>query len=534
MAPVAVHIKHAGKTHDITIDTDRPPIAFKENIYQKTGVPIDRMKVMVKGGILKDDANWAKIAPKEGQTFMVIGAAGELPKAPSNPVIFLEDLDDTELARALAYPVGLKNLGNTCYMNATVQAMRAIPELQTVLASSQPTLPLARSLRDLYDSMSKTTEGINPQAFLQDLRRAVPQFAEMSRSESATLFGGGYAQQDAEECWSQITNNLQVLPGLPGPSGSASHATFVGQYMTAVMRRELKCDEAPEEPVDVSTQKVLKVDCNISIKTNFMQPGILAALDEKIEKISPSLGRPAIYSQRMRLERLPTYLTVHMVRFAWRRDINKKAKIMRQVKFPIEFDALDLTTDELRAKLSPVSSKLKLIEKNRAERRKVRKRTKAAKAVVPTDREGDVDMAEAPPVALEEAGELQPEEVYIAKEKAELAELVDADVKQDIGASQTGLYDLVAIITHKGPDADGGHYIGFVKRSVFHPVGPQSAPAPDSSSIAPAGLEEDDEDWYKFDDEKVTVFPSEKIQTLCGGGEDASAYVLLYKSKSID
>ena len=52
------------------------------------------------------------------------------------------------------------------------------------------------------------------------------------------------------------------------------------------------------------------------------------ALDEKIEKISPSLGRPAIYSQRMRLERLPTYLTVHMVRFAWRRDINKKAKIM--------------------------------------------------------------------------------------------------------------------------------------------------------------------------------------------------------------
>ena len=53
MALVAVHIKHAGKTHDITIDTDQPPIAFKENIYQKTGVPIDRMKVMVKGGILK-------------------------------------------------------------------------------------------------------------------------------------------------------------------------------------------------------------------------------------------------------------------------------------------------------------------------------------------------------------------------------------------------------------------------------------------------------------------------------------------------
>jgi hypothetical protein len=52
------------------------------------------------------------------------------------------------------------------------------------------------------------------------------------------------------------------------------------------------------------------------------------ALDQKLEKRSPSLGREAVYTQRSRLTRLPTYLTVHMVRFAWRRDINKKAKIM--------------------------------------------------------------------------------------------------------------------------------------------------------------------------------------------------------------
>jgi ubiquitin carboxyl-terminal hydrolase 14 len=58
-------------------------------------------------------------------------------------------------------------------------------------------------------------------------------------------------------------------------------------------------------------------------------------------------------------------------------------------------------------------------------------------------------------------------------------------------------------VTHKGAAADAGHYIGFVKKSVFHP----EAEA------------DDDEDWYKFDDDKVSVFPREKLATLDGGGE---------------
>jgi ubiquitin carboxyl-terminal hydrolase 14 len=79
-----------------------------------------------------------------------------------------------------------------------------------------------------------------------------------------------------------------------------------------------------------------------------------------------------------------------------------------------------------------------------------------------------------------------------------------------------------AIVTHKGADADAGHYIGFVKKSVFH-AKPDGGPA----------FDEDDEDWYKFDDDKVSVFPREKLGTIDGGGEDASAYVLLYRSKPL-
>lgn len=137
------------------------------------------------------------------------------------------------------------------------------------------------------------------------------------------------------------------------------------------------------------------------------------------------------------------------------------------MKFPTEFDALDLATDELKAKLLPASRKLKEIEKERAERRKVRKRTKAvatstvtkdtpappaAEAAASTD--GDVNMTDAGPSAEGEGqgkgkavvgGELEDESVYREKEAKELAELVDTDLKKDIGASQTGLYDLVGM-----------------------------------------------------------------------------------------
>ena len=73
-----------------------------------------------------------------------------------------------------------------------------------------------------------------------------------------------------------------------------------------------------------------------------------------------------------------------------------------------------------------------------------------------------------------------------------------------------------AIVTHKGAAADSGHYMSFVKKSAIQ-----------------ADVPPEDEDWYKFADEKVSVFPKEKLATLDGGGEDSSAYVLLYKTKPL-
>lgn len=37
----------------------------------------------------------------------------------------------------------------------------------------------------------------------------------------------------------------------------------------------LKCDEADDEPSTVSTERVLKIECNISSTTNYMHTGVM-------------------------------------------------------------------------------------------------------------------------------------------------------------------------------------------------------------------------------------------------------------------
>lgn len=165
-------------------------------------------------------------------------------------------------------PTGLVNLQNTCYLNSTVQALRAIPELDSALAalpasSSAPgsttssgNAPLTRSMKQMWDGMGKTTEGYAPYAFLsvrpfpslilvplhkqltsmvlvvlQALRSVAPQFAEQGR-------GGGYAQQDADECWTVMTNALHALPPSGPSSSSSSSANFVSQFMMGEMVKE--------------------------------------------------------------------------------------------------------------------------------------------------------------------------------------------------------------------------------------------------------------------------------------------------------
>ncbi|KAI9804915.1 MAG: deubiquitinating enzyme [Piccolia ochrophora] len=595
MAAIPVVVKHSGKRYNVDLDPGSTGEDFKLQLYSLTNVEPERQKILVKGGQLKDDTALSSLGVKAGHTFMMMGTplsgdgSTSILQPPKEKMRFLEDLSEAEAARVEgATPAGLQNLGNTCYLNSTLQTLRAVPELQTALATYQPaktggnsdavpgssslgdlsqfglgglgaSTDLTASLRDLYQQMSDTQDGFPPLMFLNALRTSFPQFAQKSKT------GHGYAQQDAEEAWSQIVSQLRQKlkvtesagQGANGGASTPSNAaatSFVDKYLAGKFQAVLKCDEvaaaeAGEEAIQ-SEDTFYKLDCHISAQVNHLRDGIMAGLEEKIEKRSPILERDATYTKSSRIARLPKYLTVHFVRFFWKREAQKKAKIMRKVSFPKELDIVEFCTEELKSMLIPVRDKIRDVRKDEHDVERARKRQKRVadqtekddkerknktkgpdseeklaedKKVATSDKTkanskggaGDTEMADE---ASRTDADIEAEKsASILAAKKELANLMDPKLVADEGANQCGLYELRGVVTHQGASADSGHYTSYVKK--------EGLKDPKTGNKG-----EEDGKWWWFNDDKVSEVEAEKIETLSGGGESHSALILLYRA----
>lgn len=487
-----------------------------------------------------------KMGLKAGQSIMMMGtpsSSGRDLVPPKEKIKFVEDMTEAEQAQqAGATPAGLVNLGNTCYLNSTLQTLRSIPELQTALSTYSPgpsgplagmsQMDLAAQLSSLYTKMAKTQEAFPPINFLNALRVVFPQFAEKAKSNN------GYAQQDAEEAWSQIVQQLSQKVKVKD-STDAAEVSFVEKYMSGEFSSTMECDEEEarkggEKPI-ITKEGFFKLNCHIDGSTNHLRDGIMAALSEKLEKNSEVLGRDVMFTKKSQISRAPKYLAVHFVRFFWKRETQKKAKIMRKVTFPQELDIVEFCSDELRKALIPVRDKVREIRKDEEDMDRGRKRRKKNHEQNVADIPGGAglpsekaqDKAGADKSSNDDAimGETYKTDAEIDAEKdaqllaakKELNAIIDPGLRGDDGANQSGIYELRGVVTHQGASADSGHYTAYVKKSAT--VDPKTGKKG-----------EEDGNWWWFNDDKVSEVKVDRVQALAGGSESHSALILLYKA----
>lgn len=572
------NVKWGKETIEIELDPTAGVAGLKSELQARTGVPMERMKIMPKSkglwkGVLKDtvDLSTLKLSAITPPIQMLMMGSATLPVEPVKKTVFLEDLPPEEAAK-MVEPSGLVNLGNTCYLNSVTQCLRVIPPLRDGLKNYTPRptangnnqqtqihAMLLKSLLSTCDSLDRSPTAISPNNLVMATKMAFPQMAQTGPQ-------GQPMQQDAEEFYSSImgaaANELRgdsvIKAAFHGENCSDEELNGAVNVIDAVfglkMEETLTCDElttastsgddkdametdsnALVEPPVTTYDLHRKLVCNIQggsdassqVNITHIGEGIELSLTGKLEKYSDALGRNAQWTRSQKIARLPPYLVVQFGRFYWKATPDSqdhagvKCKVMKPVGFQGILDVYDFCSDKVKKVLKVARDKAAQEEEDRV----------AKKLRGEGDDEEDKE---------KEGGDAKMEEDKAEEEemddelKAALAMSVEPEqppVGPGLPANFQGLYELFAVVTHKGRDADGGHYMGWVKADNSDSRKGAAADNGDKKREKIADTDEDNDDWFVFDDDEVSPCKTEDILKLKGGGDWHMSYLNFYRAK---
>ena len=209
---------------------------LKYEIQKHSQVHSDEQLLIYKGKVFHDEEPIPEI-PFNSTITMLGTSPKEAPKQVKPEITFEEDLTYEERMKLLREKgeeivFGLNNLGNTCYLNSTVQCLGRVEELRTALKKYASQNPLSYQAVDpskkltyawgsTYEMLDTATEAVSPKRLIEVVREINPMFAEMDH--------GHCKQQDADECVSLLLNNVRDTLKTPGDNADVFSPVLIDE-----------------------------------------------------------------------------------------------------------------------------------------------------------------------------------------------------------------------------------------------------------------------------------------------------------------
>lgn len=266
--------------------------------------------------------------------------------------------------------VGLKNLGNTCFMNAVLQSLNNIQEFSCYF-SQLPTLEMKTGLngRKVYHSRSYTRQEMHDVVMAEELRKVLINLNTGGCGSKAAISPEclflviwkvvprfrGYQQQDAHEFLRYMLDRLhtelqQLLPPeraeaafVPrAPSASIVTAVFGGTLQSEVRCLACGTESKKFDPfLDLSLElpDAGRHDAPVSLTdclSSFVQVEELADTERYF---CSSCKCKQKSTKQFWIRRLPNVLCLHLKRFRWHNYF--RTKVDTGISFPLR--ALDMS-----------------------------------------------------------------------------------------------------------------------------------------------------------------------------------------------
>lgn len=237
--------------------------------------------------------------------------APSLPEMPSEEDSPLEEEAPLEQESPITQEVvvglsGLDNIGNSCYINATLQALHFLKPIQAQIEQHKGN----KVVKSIVEVLKKRN------------RKTLAEFRDMifkSEIEGA-LKGNKYGQHDAHELLVLLFNSMQWFPfktytyfsyNLPSIDGKKSHLSV----------------QIPSHHLSIGLSEGQSLQA--SIRSYFQSEAIDDPTDPLKPEINGKVYRVKKYSRAERIAELPEILVVHLKRFD-----NSLRKVTYSIPFP--------------------------------------------------------------------------------------------------------------------------------------------------------------------------------------------------------